>query len=208
MYSPTYFRESREEIIHTLIERDGFATLLTPGGEGISHLPMIVEPAADGTWSLLCHMARANPHWQELEKAGRAKAIFHGPHAYVSPAWYTPNPGNVPTWNYAVVHVTGDFELIGEPALAEPAMRKLVEKFEDKYGTGWSLPENEVAVQKLMAHIVVFRIKNPMVEGKLKLSQQQSAVNRENVITELAKIAGDPTDVAALMRQTKLAPKN
>ncbi len=202
MYTPPYFREDRKDVVFSLIERDGFATLLTPSGEGISHLPMILEAGEDGSWNLLCHMARANPHWKELEKCGRAKALFHGPHAYISPAWYTPSPGNVPTWNYAVVHVTGDFEIISDPSLAETAMRRLVEKFEEKYGTGWSLPNGEAEVQKLMAHIVVFRIKNPKTEAKLKLSQQRTGINRENVITELAKLPGVAAEVAELMRRT------
>lgn len=203
MYSPPYFQDHRPEIARTLIERDGFATLLTPGGDGISHLPMIIDPSGGEDWSLLCHMARANPHWRELEKIGTAKAIFHGPHAYVSPAWYAPSPGNVPTWNYAVAHVTGTFEIITEPAAAKNALRALVEKFEDKYGTGWSLPDDAPAVDQLMNAIVVFRLKDLRIEGKLKLSQQQTAANRENVMRELAKITGESAEVADLMRLSR-----
>ena len=45
-------------------------------------------------------------------------ALFHGPHAYVSPSWYGVHP-SVPTWNYAVVHARGRARLIEDPAALE-----------------------------------------------------------------------------------------
>ena len=55
-------------------------------------------------------MARANSQWQSA--AGRpVLAIFHGPHAYISPSWYE-SADVVPTWNYVAVHVSGVLRLI------------------------------------------------------------------------------------------------
>ena len=60
----------------------------------------------------------AIPQWREIEAsiatggagAGEALAIFDGPDAYVSPAWYEEKrlTGKVvPTWNYVTVQAHG-----------------------------------------------------------------------------------------------------
>ena len=54
-------------------------------------------------------MARANPQWQVFANHPEVLAIFHGPHTYITPTWYA-SP-DVPTWNYAVVHVKGRVQL-------------------------------------------------------------------------------------------------
>lgn len=53
------------------------------------------------------HMALANPHWRRMMEAPDREVlvIFHGPHTYISPLWYPTPQGQVPTWNYVVVHV-------------------------------------------------------------------------------------------------------
>ena len=84
------------------------ATLVTSGAEGMrtTILPMLFEPD-DGEHGILRgHVARGNPHWREIAQDGTTKAIaiFNGPDAYISPAWYEEKrlTGKVvPTWNYA-----------------------------------------------------------------------------------------------------------
>lgn len=181
MYSPSYYKEERPEFVLDLIRRNGFGALFTEERtSSVTHLPMILSGDI-----LVSHMARANPHWKELQQTGRAKVLFQGPHAYISPAWYQPKADNVPTWNYAVVHVSGNFEIIEDPHEAFSAMQSLVSFFENKYGTGWSLPSDTRAIDGLMRGIVVFRLVNLEFEGKFKLSQLQDSVSRENVIAEL-----------------------
>lgn len=196
MYSPSFYRETRHDLILPLIERYSFATLL--GGDQISHLPIIPWENDE----LVGHMARANPHWKALETAASAKAIFHGPHGYVSPAWYAANPENVPTWNYAIVHVTGTFEVIDDRERAFPIMRELTRRFETAYGTGWVLPENEPAIDRLMNGIVVFKLRDLQFEAKFKLSQKQTVPNRENVIKGLTAL-GDADSMALADYMTK-----
>ena len=53
----------------------------------------------------LCHLCGL-PSAAFYAGAGEALALFQGPHAYISPSWYTVQP-SVPTWNYAVVHAYG-----------------------------------------------------------------------------------------------------
>jgi transcriptional regulator len=186
MYSPGFYREERTQPIHDLIKENPFATLLTMGGESVSHLPMLLE-THEGKPCLVGHMARQNPHWQELQERKVCKVLFQGPHGYISPAWYAPKNDNVPTWNYTAVHIIGNFNMIAEPTQAFAAMDRLVNTFESKYQTGWSLPKGERAIEGLMKGIVVFKITDVQIEAKFKLSQKQSAADRENVIAQLQK---------------------
>src|ERR1051326_3413692 len=105
MYMPPHFVEERPEVIAGCSGRPGLAPLVTTGEAGLmaSHLPLLYEPHAGGRGRLLGHLARNNPQLKDLGNGREALAIFHGPHAYVSPTWYATQP-SVPTWNYAVVH--------------------------------------------------------------------------------------------------------
>ena len=204
MYSPPYYRESKLEPIIQLIEKYSFAALLTYGGsESISHLPFLLDRNSHGDLSLLSHMAVANPHWQELEKVGKAKVVFQGPHAYISPAWYAPEPSNVPTWNYAVVHAVGSFEVIRDGVISFEIMNKLVKRFEDGYGTEWQLPVDELSIKKLKESIVVFKIQKIEFEAKFKLSQKQNPTDRHNVIKGLRNLnSATLGDLASYMEKT------
>src|SRR5215211_144800 len=103
MYIPPHFAESVLPKLHEAIERYSFATLVS-GSEGdlfASHLPLLVDRNQGPQGTLVGHMARANPQWRAA--AGKeVMAIFHGPHAYISPTWYQA-PEVVPTWNYVAV---------------------------------------------------------------------------------------------------------
>lgn len=202
MYSPNFYRldETSFKSIQ-LIQKYPFALLLSSSGEQVSHLPFMFENS-DNT-SLVAHMARANPHWRELQSKPKSKIIFQGPHGYISPSWYRPEKDNVPTWNYAVTHVTGEFEIISEPRLAYSLMGRMVSFFESKYETNWQLPENEKAVEDLMKGIVVFKIVNLKFESKFKLGQMLDLADRNNVIAELNNKRGDELkNLADLMAQT------
>src|SRR5262245_40355037 len=117
MYVPEHFREERAEVLHDLIRRNPFGTLVsnTPDGLFATHLPFLLDAERN---TLVGHMARANPHWRWLDGTA-ALVLFQGPHAYVSPRWYA-TPLAVPTWNYAVVHAHGRVGLVQDgPRLLE-----------------------------------------------------------------------------------------
>ena len=202
MYSPAHYTENASDLVDRILDAHGFATLLTYGTSAdVSHLPFITDRDNQGRLELWSHMARANPHWRNLEKAGKGKAIFQGPHAYVSPAWYRQVPGIVPTWNYVVVHAEGEFEIISEPGEVRRAMTKLVGKFETDYETGWQLPMDDEKAMGLMKAIVVFKLRNLKLESKFKLSQRLEPADRENVIRELE--ARGQNELADFMAATR-----
>lgn len=192
MYTPSFYRETRSELIYEVIENYGFGTLLSLGGDdSISHLPFVLDTSITDKPVLLGHMARANPHWRTLEKTGKAKVLFQGPHGYISPAWYQPSPDNVPTWNYAVVHVTGKFEVVSDFQAAYKDMKRLVEKFEGRYQTGWTLPQAEPAIEELLKHITIFQLHELEFSAKFKLSQKLNSENREGTIAGLKKVGAN-----------------
>lgn len=131
-------------------------------------------------------MAKNNPQWKYLAQVGICSAIFNGPHAYITPAWYNPKESNVPTWNYAVVHATGIFKIIEDSLSALSVLEKQVKIFETQNQSNWKLPTNS-SILDLAEHIVAFKITNLSLEAKFKLSQQQNHTDRGNVITELKK---------------------
>ena len=104
------------------------ATLVTVGPEGMrtTILPMLFDPADGEHGTLRGHVARGNPHWREIADDGmtEAIAIFNGPDAYISPAWYEEKrlTGKVvPTWNYTTVVAHGRLTLHHEPDWLIPA---------------------------------------------------------------------------------------
>ena len=125
-----------------------------------------------------------------------------GPHAYVSPSWYTVENA-VPTWNYAAVHVYGTPEIVDDPQTAYSDQDKLVDFNESGFETPWRLGERDrVFVDGMMRAIVNFRIPIARIEGKFKLSQNRPDVDRDRVAAELSASA-DPGAAAcgALMSQ-------
>lgn len=174
-----------------LIAEHPFATLVTSvDGEEprITHLPLLHE---DGM--LWGHMARANPHWTCFGR-GHTVAAFHGPHAYVSPRWYEAPAGHVPTWNYAVVHVSGQPTLSG----ADDA-RRIVNELTAHFDPDFTA--DTARLETLLPAIVAFRMPVARLDAKFKMSQNRTANDRAGVIAALAaSSAADDRAVADWMR--------
>jgi transcriptional regulator len=143
-------------------------------------------------------MARANPQWREL--AGRtALAVFTGPHAYVSPTWYEAE-NVVPTWNYVAVHAYGTVRLVEDRDALLDVVRRSVAVYEATMPRPWALDESSSVVDRLLPHIVGFRIGIERIEGKWKLNQNHPAGRRRKVAAALSERGGEARAVAELMR--------
>lgn len=182
LYVPRAFAIEDREALHALIDEHPFATLVTFASPEpfVSHVPLL----RDGDDALLGHFARANPHAQHAEQAA-STAIFHGPHAYVSPTWYQDPANAVPTWNYAAVHVHGTIARLSD-AEAERIVAKLVARFEGDGPTAWRFAQEGRARAALIANIQAFRFTIERVIGKFKLSQNRPSADRRQVIAALA----------------------
>jgi transcriptional regulator len=202
MYVQDSFAEMDRNKLLALIAQYPFATVITPTAAElcVSHVPLLVQQR-EGRTVLAGHLARANKHWRALEVGAPTTAIFHGPHAYVSPRWYATSPA-VPTWNYAVVHATGPTRLCNEGEDVGALVRELTERFEGAGSGAWrpeALPVDFRA--SLLGAIVGFEIALERLEGKFKLSQNRSAADRASVIAELGTDRSDASrELAALMR--------
>jgi transcriptional regulator len=201
MYTPAHFAESDLGKLHEAIERYSFATLVSQRGAGpfASHLPLLLDRDAGPRGTLVGHMARANPQWQDA--AGQlVLAIFAGPHAYISPTWYEADE-TVPTWNYVAVHAYGRLELIEDHAAAEALLRRTVNLYESALPTPWRLDESPEFVERLVRQIVAFRIPIERLEGKWKLNQNHPHQRRAKVIAELESRQDENSrEIARLMR--------
>jgi transcriptional regulator len=199
IYIPRHFEQKDLQRLHALIQADSFGTFIT-GADGevqVSHLPFLLDA---GRGVLRAHMARGNPQWRTLAPEREVLAIFHGPHHYVSPSWYTLHP-SVPTWNYAVVHAHGMPRLVEAPEALERLVRDLVEHHEAFSEQPWRMDLPTDYMQKMLAGIVGFEIDITRLEGKFKLSQNRPAADRPRVVDALERIGSDDArGVAALMR--------
>jgi transcriptional regulator len=203
VYLPASFRVDDEPKARGLIQDHPFATVVTPTPEQlwVSHVPMLARPGAPLV--LAGHVARANGHWRAMGAGAPTTAIFHGPHAYVSPTWYATSPA-VPTWNYAVVHATGSVALLEDEASALESLSTLSEAFEGPAPEAWrtaGLPDE--LRRSLVGAIVAFELRVERIEAKLKLGQNRSPADRLGVIARL-EADGDETSraLAAHMRAT------
>jgi transcriptional regulator len=186
LYRPAAFASDDQAAIARLFDEHPFATLITAGaGEPhISHLPLLreSEPAPHGR--LIGHMARANPHWNHFGN-GTSLAIFHGPHAYVSPSWYAQPAIQVPTWNYAVVHVRGRATIVADRVTTLATLQKMVARFEGSRAAPWRLQLEGARLDAMVGAIVAFEIEIERIDAKFKLSQNRDEVDRRRVASAL-----------------------
>ena len=169
----------------------------------ITHLPLLLDRARGAPGTLIGHVARGNPHWRKLKERPQVLAVFHGPHAYVSPSWYGVHP-SVPTWNYAVVHARGRARLIEDPQALEAIVRRLVATFENPRPVPWRMELPEDYQRGMIGGIVGFEIEISQLTGKFKLSQNRTREDRVRVVNALEAGMPHEQEVAALMRKRVL----
>ena len=204
MYTPRSFVEDDLSILHSCIEENSFATLVTtgPSGPEVSHLPLLLDREAGPQGTLVGHMAKANSQWKNLD-GEPALAIFQGPHAYISPTWLQER-NVVPTWNYVAVHVTGQVQLVEEPSALLDIVRRYVEFYESPMPEPWQIDSAEADfTESLLNAIVGFTIEIASFEGKWKLSLNHIEERRQRVIQGLQTQPDEGSEnIAELMRAT------
>lgn len=207
MYTPASFVETDLAKLHDAIERYSFATLISSTATEIevSHLPLLLDRQGEGFGTLIGHMARANPQWRDA--AGQqVLAVFSGPHAYISPTWYTA-PSTVPTWNYVAVHATGRLQLVEDQGELLQIVRDFVTHYERDMPQPWSIDAPADFLDSLVRQIVGFRIEITRLEGKWKLNQNHPADRRQRVIAALEAQGDDNSLAIAALMATTFQPR-
>jgi transcriptional regulator len=174
------------DFLHEFMEEFSFAELITSSPTlQITHIPVILDRSA-GAYGKICgHVSRQNPQCQAFMEGQTAVIVFRGPHAYISPAWFDKTP-SVPTWNYAVVHASGQLRAIAEKAELRSVLEKSIEKHEGHQCSSYALsdlPENYLSA--MMGGIVGFEMPIESLEGKFKLGQDQNDADRQRLLEHL-----------------------
>lgn len=203
MYIPKHF-EGSEQAGRQIMQAHSWALLMTTGEDGApfaTHLSLLWQDDGSAHGSLIGHLARANAHWKLFARPADSLALFWGPHAYVSPTWYTPGV-KVPTWNYVTVHAYGRPQIVEDTAGALEVLSKLALAYEGGGADSWSLdrlPSGNAEMQT--KGIVAFRMPLSHVETKIKLSQNRDLEDRTRVIAKLE--ASDNQDAQATAKWMK-----
>ena len=204
MYTPPPFAMHDLTELHKVIEQHSFATLISASQSEleVTHLPLLLDRDRGDSGTLVGHMAWANGHWRAAN-GKPATAIFHGPHAYISPSWYEAE-NVVPTWNYVVVRARGTFRAITQQERLQTIVRRYVEHYESGRESPWSLDSVEGSVvDDLVQQIVGFEIVIDHIEGKWKLNQNHDTARRKRVVTALRAAGGEQqVGIADLMAST------
>jgi len=152
---------------------------------------------------LVGHVARANSHWRQFDGSAETLAIFHGPHAYVSPSWYATGPA-VPTWNYSAVHVYGKPLAREDGDFTASVLRDLVARHEGTRAEPWRMEDLAADFyEKLAGAIVAFEMPIDRIEGKFKLGQNRSQDDRLGMLKGLdAEGSPDADALAEFIRKT------
>jgi transcriptional regulator len=196
MYTPPAYAEKNEAALRARMREWSFATLVTHGADGLNatHLPFLVDD--DGPHgTLTTHLARGNPQYHDLKAGATALVMFQGPHAFISPSWYT-NRLTFPTWNYTAIHVRGTPEVVDDTTAIHAVLQRTVATYDTPLGGEWAfgaMPE-ELTASRLKA-IAAVRIPIARIEGKMKLNQDKPVADRLGVIAALEK-QGDAQSLA------------
>jgi len=201
MYLPKDFKEERVPAMHEAIRQARLGTLITlgPGGMEASHIPMLVDPEPAPFGTLKGHIARANPQWRRATSGVEALAVFLGPDAYITPAWYETKRQSgkvVPTWNYVAVHAYGPLEFYEDADRLLALVTRLTETHEAGRAQPWAVsdaPKDFIA--GMLKAIVGFELPIARLEGKWKMSQNRPAADRAGTIAGLTAEGGEK-DVA------------
>jgi len=200
MYAPPDFAETDLIELDRLAGEYPFVTLITvaDGAPFISHLPVLYRRGADGV-EIRGHWSRANPQWRH---GGEVTLVLHGPSAYVSPAWYADKEtaARVPTWNYAVAHLSGPLDIIEDDTGLAAIVSELTRRHEAGVGSDWTFEFERDDHRRQLRGIVGFRMRPQRIEMKFKLNQNHPVGNVEGVAAALAGGDDQQRAISEMMR--------
>jgi transcriptional regulator len=191
MYTPPAFRDDDTKSLKATIRSARLASFVTATADGLlaSPLPLFLDASEGEHGVIYGHLAKANPQCR-ARPLGDGLAIFMGPDAYVTPAWYATKRETgkvVPTWNYVAVHAHGPVEFFDDAGRLLEAVSRLTDLHESERPSPWGVsdaPPDFVLAQ--LRGIVGLRMPITRLEGKRKMSQNRNAPDRAGVAAGLA----------------------
>ena len=172
------------------VAEDVAAHLVAVGAERL-RVVAVGQHAGHRIGTLLGHISAQNPQNSAFDGTHHATAVFRGPHGYISPSWYATQTSVVPTWNFAVVHVSGRPRAITDRDKAHDLLATLIRKNEQRVGsTGYDFStQPREYVDRMMQGIRPFEMEIEAIEGKFKLGQERAAGDRAGVVEHLKRDA-------------------
>ena len=210
MYLPAHFEETRAAVLHALLQAHPLGLLVTTDAQGapvVNPIPFMLMPGRGPLGTLVGHVARANPVWQQRARAPEALVIFQGPQGYISPNGYASKAEHgkvVPTWNYAVVQARGPLVVLDDEPAALALVTQLTRRHEATQQRAWAVgdaPDDYIAT--LLRAIVCIEIPLTALVGKYKLSQNRSAADRAGLV---AALQADPAPAGPTLAQWMVTP--
>jgi transcriptional regulator len=181
MYVPAHFEEPRREVLHDLIAKAPLGILFTNGRSGMdaNHLPFHFSKDDAPQGVLHCHVARANPVWQDIASGDEVLVVFRAADAYISPNWFPSKrefKKQVPTWNYAVVHAHGRATIRDDERYVRTVIARLTRTHESPQANPWKMSDSpKEYIDMMVKNIVGIEIEVTRLVGKLKFSQNREA---------------------------------
>jgi len=212
MYPPKYYQqnEDKSQKLSAVINDNPLATLLINIDEALPHVSHIpfhfskckseYEPECDlvpetESKVLIAHVSNHHPLAEKLltQKHVQVSLVFHGEQGYISPHCNDKikvNIGgqNVPTWNYAKVHVIGSAKPILAPEEKYQQMKISSQYFEREQEKPWELTEvDDKKIKHMLTAITFFKVKISTIKGNFKLSQNKPEQVKNLIVEQLLK---------------------
>lgn len=195
MYIPAFNAVTEEAPLWEVMREFNFAMLIT-APDGVPFATSIPFTPLEHSRKLTAHVARANPQWQHFATAKEVLVVFQAEHAMISSRWYEKHP-NVPTWNYAIVHVYGTPRLLD----VDETRAQLIALMEKHGHTADMSALSEKYLAGMQNELVGFEIDITRIEGKFKLSQNRSKQDQQNVIAKLEEQGELESGIAGRMKE-------
>lgn len=205
MYLPSHFSESSRDAIRSIMQAHPLVSIvrLVDGQIEVDHAPLLFVDDGSEHGLLRCHVARANPLWQQIGAAQGWLVIFNGPNGYISPSFYpskATDPRHVPTWNFTAIHARVEPRVVS-PEHTLAVLREQTDAYETGRNPRWTLDESpEDYLERLSKAVVAIDMPILSIEAKFKQSQNRSPVDRAGVADALRE--SDP-EMAALVARPR-----
>ena len=210
MYTPKLFEENDLQKIADLVRDHPLGLVISSridvsrgavyAGAPTSDAAPIASPLPfffinDGNQPVLrSHMAKANPHWEQLASVEECLVVFQGENNYVTPSWYPSKEEHhrvVPTWNYEIVQMRGKPVLHESPEWLYKQVSHATNTLENDRIQPWQVTDApEPFVDAQLRGIVGLEVIVTDIQGKWKMSQNKSTGDFEGVKRGLS----DPSD--------------
>ena len=212
MYVPKLLEETDPDVLHGLIRTHPLGMWVTQAnGELVAnHIPFLLDAGRGRHGTLVAHVARANPVWESFSTTVQSLIVFRGAETYITPSWYPSKQAHgraVPTWNYAVVHVSGMPRAITDRDWLLQFVSRLTDTQEASRAQPWKVADAPSDhIDRLLANIVGVEIPIDRIVGKWKANQPSPAADKLGVIAGLLDRGDAQAQEMAALVQRHAAP--